>query len=90
MRTAHARLGATVRVRIPIPAILVPLTSPDACLEERVTAMKTLLTLLGQVLGVLIAVSALWKLLAAVAGVVGMLVWPLVVPLKLIWWVMAG
>jgi hypothetical protein len=52
--------------------------------------MKTLLTLLGQVLGVLIAVSALWKLLAAVAGVVGMLVWPLVVPLKLIWWVMAG
>jgi len=90
LRTTHARLGATVRVRIPIPAILVPLTSPDACLEERVTAMKTLLTLLGQVLGVLIAVSALWKLLAAVAGVVGMLVWPLVVPLKLIWWVMAG
>lgn len=90
LRAAHDRLGATVRIKIPIPAVLVTLTSPEAGLEERVDAVKTLLTLVGQILGVLIAVSALWKLLVAVAGVVGMLVWPLVVPLKLIWWVMSG
>jgi hypothetical protein len=90
LRAAHDRLGATVRIKIPIPAVLVTLTSPDFCLEERINAVKTLLTLVGQILGVLLAVSALWKLLVAVAGLVSMLVWPLVVPLRLIWWVMAG
>jgi hypothetical protein len=90
LRTAHDRLGATVRIRIPIPAVMVTLTSPEACLEERIDAVKTLLTLVGQILGALMAISVLWKLMVAVAGVVGMLVWPLVVPLKLIWWVMAG
>jgi hypothetical protein len=90
LRAAHARLGATVRIKIPIPAVLVTLTSPDVYLEERTNAVKTLLILVGQILGVLLAVSALWKLLVAAAGLVSMLVWPLVVPLKLIWWVMAG
>ena len=79
-----------LRIKIPIPAVLVTLTSPEAGLEERVDAVKTLLALVGQILGVLIAVSALWKLLVAVAGVVGMVVWPLVAPFKLIWWVLAG
>lgn len=81
----HDRLGATVRIRIPRPAVLVTLTSPNARLEERITAIKTLLNLAGQIVGVFMAVSVLWKLLVAVAGVVGMLVWPLVVPLKLVW-----
>jgi hypothetical protein len=90
LRAAHDRLGAAVRIIIPIPAVLVTLTSPDACLEERISAIKTLLTLVGQILGVFLAVSVLWRLLVAVAGVVGMVVWPLVVPFKLIWWVMAG
>jgi hypothetical protein len=90
LRAAHDRLGDIVRIRLPRPAVLVTLTSPDACLEERITAVKSLLTLIGQILGVLMAVSALWKLLGAVAGVVGMLVWPLIVPLKLVWWVLAG
>lgn len=90
LRAAHDRLGATVRIRLPRPAVLVTLTSPEACLEERIIAVKTLLTLIGQIVGILMAVSALWKLLVAVAGVVGMLVWPLIVPLKLAWWVLAG
>lgn len=70
--------------------MLVTLTSPEACLEERITAVKTLLMLIGQIVGTIMTVSALWKLLVAVAGVVGMLVWPLIVPLKLVWWVLAG
>lgn len=90
LRAAHDRLGAAVRIIIPIPAVLVILTSPDACLGERINAVKTLLTLVGQILGVFLAVSVLWRLLVAVAGVVGMVVWPLVAPFKLIWWVLAG
>lgn len=83
LRAAHDDLGATV-------AVLVTLTSPEACLEERITAVKTLLMLIGQIVGIIMTVSALWKLLVAVAGVVGMLVWPLIVLLKLVWWVLAG
>jgi len=90
LRAAHNRLGDTVRIRIPRPVLLATLTSSEAGLDERITAIKRLLTLAGQIIGLLMAVSALWKLLVAVIGVVGMLVWPLVVPLKLIWWVLAG
>jgi hypothetical protein len=90
LRAARRRLGAAVRIIIPIPAVLITLTSPDACLEERISAIKTLLTSVGQILGFLLAVSVLWRLLVAVARVMGMVVSPLDVPFKLIWWVMAG
>ena len=64
--------------------------NPDASLEEKLAALKALLALAGQVLGVFMAITVVWRLLYAVAGVVGLVIWPLVVPMKLIWWCVSG
>ena len=66
------------------------LMNPDASLEEKLEASKALLALVGQVLGVFMAINVVWRLLDAVAGVVSLVIWPLVVPMKLIWWCMSG
>ena len=90
LRTLNDSLGATVRIRIPRPATINTLTSPDASLEEKVAASRALLALVGQIIGLFMAITVVWKLLDAVAGVVSLVIWPLVVPLKLIWWCMSG
>lgn len=89
-RTLHDNLGATVRIRLPRPAMVNTLMNPDASLEEKLEASKALLALVGQVLGVFMAINVVWRLLDAVAGVVSLVIWPLVVPMKLIWWCMSG
>jgi hypothetical protein len=66
------------------------LMNPDATLEEKLAASKALLALVGQVLGVFMAITVVWRLLDAIAGVVSLVIWPLVVPMKLIWWCMSG
>jgi hypothetical protein len=89
-RTLHDSLGATVRIRIPTPAMVTTLMSPDASLEQKVAASRALLALVGQVLAVFMAITVVWRLLDAVAGAVSLVIWPLVVPMKLIWWCMSG
>ena len=66
------------------------LTSSDASIEEKLAASRALLALAGQVLGVFMAITVVWRLLDALAGVVSLVIWPLVVPMKLIWWCMSG
>jgi hypothetical protein len=66
------------------------LMSPDASLEEKVAASRALLALVGQVLGVFMAMTVVWRLLDAVAGVFSLVIWPLVVPMRLIWWCMSS
>ena len=90
VRTLHDSLGATVRIRIPRPAMVNTLTSSDASLEEKIAASRALLALIGQIVGVFMAITVVWRLLDAVAGVISLVVWPLVVPMKLIWWCMSG
>lgn len=90
LRTLQELLGATVSIRIPRPAMVNTLISPQASIEEKVAASRTLLALVGQVVGVLMALSVVWKLLDAVAGIVGIVMWPLIVPIRVVWWVMAG
>lgn len=90
VQTVHDSLGATVRIRIPRPAMVTTLTNPDASLEEKVAASRALLALVGQIVGVFMAITVVWRLLDAVAGVVSLVIWPLVVPMKLIWWCMTG
>jgi len=89
-RNLHDSLGATVRIRLPRPAMVNTLMNPDATLEEKLAASKALLALVGQVLGVFMAITVVWRLLDAIAGVVSLVIWPLVVPMKLIWWCMSG
>ena len=89
-RTLHDGLGATIRIRLPRPAMINTLTNPDASLEEKLTASRALLALVGQVLGAFMAITVVWRLLDAVAGVVSLVIWPFVVPMRLIWWCMSG
>jgi len=89
-RTLHDNLAATVRIRLPRPAMVDTLMKPDASLEDKLAASKALLALVGQVLGVFVAITVVWRLLDAVADVVSLVIWPLVVPMKLIWWCMSG
>lgn len=90
LRAAHEHFSGMVYIRIPTPAMVATLTSPDASVGEKLSASKELLTLAGQVVGVLVAVSVVWKVLDAVAGVLCLVVWPLAVPLRLVWWVFVG
>lgn len=89
-RALYRHIGASVSIRVPEPAMIATLTSPEASVEEKVAASRALLTLVGQVVGVLMAMSAVWKLLDALAGVLGVLIWPLVVPFRVAWWVLVG
>jgi hypothetical protein len=90
LRTLHDSLGATVRITVPRPAMVHTLTDPDASLEEKVAASRALLALVGQVVGVFLAITVVWKLVDAVAGVISLVIWPLVVPMRVIWWFMSG
>ena len=89
-RTLHDSLGATVRIRFPRPAMVDTLTSSDASIEEKLAASRALLALAGQVLGIFMAITVVWRLLDALSGVISLLIWPFVVPMKLIWWCMTG
>ena len=66
------------------------LTSSDASIEEKLAASRALLALAGQVLGIFMAITVVWRLLDALSGVISLLIWPFVVPMKLIWWCMTG
>ncbi|KAM0718716.1 hypothetical protein Q7P37_005787 [Cladosporium fusiforme] len=87
LRTVHNLVSNVIHIRIPRPAMIATLMSPDASVEDKISASKALLTLVGQIVGVLVAVSVVWKVLDAVSGVVSMLFWPLAVPVRLFWWV---
>lgn len=90
VRAIHDKLGASIDIHIPRPAMINTLTNPDASVEEKIAASKALITVVGQVAGALMAISVVWKLLDAVVGVVGMLFWPFAVPLRMVWWLMSG
>jgi hypothetical protein len=66
------------------------LTSPDASVEAKIAASRALLALAGQIVGVLMVVSVVWKLLDAVAGVLSLVMWPLIAPMRILWWVISG
>lgn len=90
LRIVHDQFSDVIRIRVPRPAMVATLTSPDASVEEKISASKALLALVGQIVGVLVAVSVVWKVLDAVASIVSLVAWPLAVPLRLAWWVLVG
>jgi hypothetical protein len=90
LRSLNNILGANIRIRVPRPAMINTLTSPDASVEAKIAASRALLALVGQIVGVLMAVSVVWKLLDAVAGVLSLVMWPLIAPMRILWWVISG
>jgi len=90
LRALHETLGTSVRIRISTPAMVQILASPDASLCEKVEASRALLAIVGQIVGVFIAITVVWRLLDTVIGVVCLAIWPLVVPMRMIWWFMSS
>nr|OQO32097.1 hypothetical protein B0A51_00635 [Rachicladosporium sp. CCFEE 5018] len=76
--------------QMPRPAMIAVLTAPDASPAQKVAAMRMLFALVGQVMAVLIVVSAIWKLTTALGQIFAAVLWPVVVPLKLVRWVVLG
>jgi hypothetical protein len=90
LRSLNDKMGATIRIRLPRPAMVNTLTSPDASVEAKIAASRALLAMVGQIVGVLMTVSVVWKLLDAVAGVLSLVMWPLIAPMRILWWVISG
>ena len=83
-----ARLS--LHVRLPRPALVRTLTAAEASPEQKVAALRTLLAASGQILAILVVVSLAWKMVAVVGQVCGILLWPIVVPLRVIRWLVVG
>ncbi|TKA67762.1 hypothetical protein B0A55_08434 [Friedmanniomyces simplex] len=77
-------------LHFPNPTALSALRIASATPQEKLDALRSLLRLGAQGLAILMVLSALWRLGAAVAGVVEMVVWPLVVPCRIVRWMVGG
>lgn len=77
---------------IPMPkvAFFETLASSEVSVDEKVEALKAVLTLLGHALAVCTALAMIWKLGAALMQVLEVLLWPLAVPLRVLRWMAVG
>lgn len=83
---AASALAFGRRIRLPRICALEPLRAPDATPQQKVDALKALLTLAGQGVTLLMVVTVLWRLGAALMQVFEVLFWPLAVPFKILRW----
>ncbi|KAK5721817.1 hypothetical protein LTR15_006409 [Elasticomyces elasticus] len=74
-------------MRLPRIDILSALNAPNATPQQKVDALRELLSLGAQVFAFLMVVSMLWKLGTAVVQLLELVFWPLIVPLKVVKWV---
>ncbi|KAK3071231.1 hypothetical protein LTR53_008982, partial [Teratosphaeriaceae sp. CCFEE 6253] len=83
-------LRACKSVRLPDPAILAALRSANATPRQKVDAMRALLTLAAQVVTFLMVWSMIWRLGAAVVQVLELVLWPFLVPFRVLRWMAGG
>ncbi|KAK5127806.1 hypothetical protein LTR85_004922 [Meristemomyces frigidus] len=73
-------------LHLPKVGLLEALRAPEATPQHKVDAMKALLALTGQGLALLMVVTVLWRLGAALMHVSEVLFWPLAVLVKILRW----
>ena len=78
--------AARHHVHVPRVDLLEALSSPNASPQEKVDALKALALLVGQALGFLMVASMLWKLGNVIMNVVEVVLWPILVPFKVLRW----
>ncbi|KAK4548371.1 hypothetical protein LTR36_010242 [Oleoguttula mirabilis] len=83
---AASALDVGRHVHLPNFGILEALRAPDATPQQKVDALKALLTLTVQGLALLMVITMLWRLGAAVMHVFEVLLWPLAAPFKILRW----
>ncbi|RMY25405.1 hypothetical protein D0866_11120 [Hortaea werneckii] len=69
---------------------LYALNSDKATAQQKVDALRAALLLSAQALACLFVVTVVWRLGAAVLQIIGVLLWPLIVPFKILRWIATG
>lgn len=86
----EALLSYMTRIKIPKSGQIELLMSQDAPTQERVEALKALVSLAAHALAVCTTLAMLWKLGSAVMHLLEVLLWPLAVPFKVLRWIARG
>lgn len=84
------QLATSLDLKLPQLAPIAALRAQHTTPQQKVDALRSLLALGGQILAVLVAVSMTWKLCVAVGQVLGLVLWPLLVPLRVVRWIVLG
>jgi len=83
-------MDAALHFPLPRLALLGALRSPHTTPQQRLECVKTSLALAGQVVGVLMGLMLVWRLGAAVVQVVEALLWPVIMPFRILRWLAGG
>ena len=75
---------------LPRIGVLRILSAEDTTPQQKADALKTILSSTGQAVLLLMAIAMLWQVGSAVMHAFEMLLWPLLVPFKLLRWVVSG
>lgn len=86
----EALLSYMTHIKIPKSGQIELLMSQDAPTQERVEALKALVSLTAHALAVCTTLAMLWKLGSAVMHLLEVLLWPLAVPFKVLRWIARG
>lgn len=90
LRAIFMDVVASVK-RVHLPKVgLEPLITAGATRQQKLAAMKMMVMMSGQAFVVLMMVAIVWRLGAAVVYALEMIVWPLVVPFKILRWLAGG
>ncbi|KAK0365277.1 hypothetical protein LTR59_001174 [Friedmanniomyces endolithicus] len=73
-------------LRPPNTRALWALRAPNASPQQKIDGLRALLSLAAQVLAVLLVLSAVWRFGVLVGQVVEVVLWPFVVPFRIVWW----
>ncbi|RMY70814.1 hypothetical protein D0862_14690 [Hortaea werneckii] len=76
--------------RMPDIRKLYALNSDKATAQQKVDALRAALLLSAQALACLFVVTVVWRLGTVVLQVLGVLLWPLIVPFKILRWIATG
>lgn len=88
-RAGVSLITATQYLRLPQLGLLDALSAPDATTQEKVAALKALLSLVGQAVVFAAVATMLWRVGSAAMVVLEVVLWPVVVPFRMLRW-MAG
>ncbi|KAI7462668.1 hypothetical protein KC351_g16224 [Hortaea werneckii] len=83
-------LNACTVFRMPDISKFYALNSEEATAQQKVDALRAALLLSAQALACLFAITVVWRLGAAVLQILGVLLWPLIVPFKILRWIATG
>ncbi|KAI6827903.1 hypothetical protein KC367_g2057 [Hortaea werneckii] len=83
-------LNACTVFRMPDVRKLYAFNSEKATAQQKVDALRAALLLSAQALACLFVVTVAWRLGAAVLQIIGVLLWPLIVPFKILRWIATG